>query len=162
MKTYSIGTNDYWFTASLCLDEVPIGLYFLEWIVSWMCYFTPSIPLPGIKFRLKNKYSWDYTTNNDGWTTLRDWFGDTQQLFHCHVCVPVHNFVWKHTKTIRLNLPYEFAREKFPDDCMESESDWDEDDIKFRIKTKELDDWSNDLFTNAYRTLDYKYKQKSI
>ena len=163
MKNWYMTKNDYWFSASLVLEEVPAVLYYLERVVSWICSIIPDMPLPKIRFKLKDKSSWEYTDNNDGWITMQDWFGDVQQLFHCYICTLVHNFVWEHTKSTRINLPYQFAEEKFPNEFKgNSESEWDEDDIEFRSRTKSLADWSDKQFRAVYKTLSFEYKEKSI
>ena len=164
MKTYYIGTNNYWHTASISFDEVPTILYYLENIVSWICSIFPEIPLPKIKFKLKYNDDWCWSPNEDGWTTLRDWFGDTQALFHIYVCTPVHNLAEKYTKTIMINLPYNFVKEKFPIDFKEKEytSEWGEDENEFREKTKKLANWTDDLFRDVYRKLDFEYIKESV
>lgn len=160
MKNWYIGVNDYWFNAAVYLHEVPVVLYYLEWIVEWTCSIIPSIPLPKMLFKLKDKSSWEYTDNNDGWSTLLDWFGDIHQLFHAYVCIPVHNFVWKHTKSTHIELPYHFLKEKFPAEFeRDLETEWDEEDQAFRIKAEILAAWSDSRFRDVYKTLDHTYKE---
>jgi len=162
MKNWYVGINDYWFSASLIMSEVPVVLHYLEHVVSWICSIIPDIPLPKIRFKLKDKSSWEYTDNSDGWITMKDWFGDTQQVFHCYVCTPVHNFVRKHTKSVYIEMPYNFLKEKFPAEFKKDlESEWDDEDIKFRIKTKRLADWSDIYFRKVYRTLNFEYIKKA-
>ena len=162
MKTYYIGSNNYWYTASLILEDVPTGLYYLELITMWICSHIPSISLPPMKFKLKYQDDLDYIDNKDGWTTLKDWFGDTQQIFHTYICTPTTNFVWKHTKRVSINFPYEFLRERFPKEFAGLESEWDGEDQKFRTKTKRIADWVDALFRDVYRKLDFMYFEDSI
>ena len=162
MKLYNIGTNNYWHTASIILDDVPIGLYFLENIVMWICNKIPYIPLPKQKFRLKEIDAWDMTENRDGWTDLNEWFGDTQQLFHLYVCSPLTQFVHKHTKTTMINLPYNFLQELFPESFKDQDYYFEDEDIPHLQKTKELSDWLDTQFRDLYRKLNYNYIQDSM
>jgi len=162
VKTYYIGSNNYWYTASLILEDVPTGLYYLELIIMWICSLIPSIPLPPMKFKLKYQDDYSWTENDDGWTTLREWFGDTQQIFHTYICTPTTNFVWKHTKRVSINLPYEFLNERFPKEFKDLESEWDEEDQEFRTKTKQIADWVDGLFLDVYKKLDSQYFRDSM
>jgi len=162
MQIYHIGTNNYWRSASIILDDVPAGLYFLENIVTWICDKVPYIPLPKLKFRLKERDAWDMTENNDGRTDLNEWFGDTQQLFHVYVCSPVTDFVNKHTKSTVINLPYNFLKERFPDSFEEPDYEFDDEDIAHMQKTKQLADWLDVQFRDLYRKLNCNYIQESV
>lgn len=162
MKQYSIGVNNYWHTASIILDDVPVGLHFLETVVIWICDKLPYIPLPKIKFRLKESDACEMTINKDGMTNLNEWFGDTQQLFHIFICSPVTDFVNKCTKTIMINLPYNFLRELFPDSFKEWEYDFDVEDITHMQKTKELAELLDVQFRDLYKKLNYVYMSESL
>jgi len=160
MKTFSVGTNNYWHTASIILDEVPAPLYYLSRFTEFICDIIPPIPLPPIPIKLKHKSDYDWTDNNDGWSNLKDWYGDTQQLFHLYVCTLVHNIVWKYTKSISINLPYQFLRERFPDDFIDLEDEYtDEKDVQFRIETKKLADAAHLAFLPVHKLLGYEYKK---
>ena len=128
----------------------------------WICSLIPSIPLPPMKFKLKYQDDYSWTENDDGWTTLREWFGDTQQIFHTYICTPTTNFVWKHTKRVSINLPYEFLNERFPKEFKDLESEWDEEDQEFRTKTKQIADWVDGLFLDVYKKLDSQYFRDSM
>lgn len=157
MRRWYVGFNNYWFTASIFLEETPIGLVFLEWLSMRICDSIPSIKLPRIKFRLKDKKDWDFTDNNDGWTNLRDWYGDISQVWHLFICIPVIDLVFKYTKTGIIDLPFNFAREKFPNEYIDT--DYDEDDINVnrnRITANKLDK----EFKDVYYKLNYDYLRK--
>lgn len=166
MKLYSVGINNYWHTASLHLEEVSAGLHFLQEFTMWICGIFPEIPLPKIKFRLKNPDDYDFTDNNDGWTNLNEWFGDTQSLFHLYICETVSKYVWRRTKFRSVNLPYEFAKEIFPKEFSEMEKDsdyWsDELDVEFIKKTKRITDFVDAQFREVYRRLDHNYIADSL
>jgi len=126
MKIYAVAYNHYWKTASLHLEEIPAPLYFLREGVMTLCGILPGIPLPSwIWFRLKNRDDQKWSDNHDGWVNLQDWFGDTQQLFHLFVCTPVYNLVHRYTKTRFLNFPYEFLKERFPEEFTNPEYEFD-------------------------------------
>jgi len=166
LKLYSVGINNYWHTASLHLEEVPAGLHFLKELTMWICGIFPEIPLLKIKFKLKNPDDYDCTTNEDGWTDLNEWFGDTQSLFHIYICTPVTEYVWKRTKFRSINLPYGFAKGMFPNEFREVEKDygyWDDKlDIEFRKKTKKISDWTDKQFREVYQRLDHNYIADSL
>jgi hypothetical protein len=162
MKLYNIGSNNYWHTASIFLDDVPVGLHFLENVVSYICDIIPYIPLPKIKFRLKDKEAWDITENKDGRTDLNEWCGDMQQLFHIYICSPISDFVFRHTKHTAINLPYSFLKELFPDSFKEQDYEFDPEDTEHMQKTKELADWLDVQFRNLYKKLNHNYIKDSL
>ena len=166
LKLYSVGINNYWHTASLHLEEVPAGLRFLMELTMWICDIFPSIPLPKIKFRLKNPVDYDCTPNNDGWTNLNEWFGDTQSLFHLYICEKVSRYVWRRTKFQSISIPYEFAKERFPKEFREIDEDYDywsdKLDIEFRKKTKRISDFVDAQFRDVYSKLDHNYIANSL
>jgi len=132
MKHWAIGTNNYWFTASIYLEETPFVLMCLEWVVGYVCYVLTilNIKLPRIKIRLKDKESWVDTEKGDGWTTLREWYSDVGQTWHCFVCLPVTDLVWKYTKSKNISYPYFSLNRIFPEEFRE-EYDWDDRDKQF-------------------------------
>lgn len=165
MRNWYIGRNHYWRIASIDLEEVSAGLYYLENIVMWLCSKVPDILLPKIKFRLKDKENWNFTNNEDGWTDLRDWFGGTQSMFHSYVCMPTSNFVWKHTKKTFIPLPYDFLKETFPnefDPVKLEEYDYDDDDLELLRKTEKLGEWTDKQFRKVLKQLDWNYIKNSI
>jgi len=141
MKRWFIGYNDYWYTAGIHLEEVPMVLCFLEWIVDWISVFIPPIKFPRIKFRLRDKEDWDWTENEDGWTTLRDWFGDLRQLYDVYIYHKVFRFIDDHTKQHYFNYPYETLQREFPEIFEEGigESE-DEKEIREREENKRESD----------------------
>lgn len=161
VQRWFVGFNDYWFTASIHLEETPMGLCFLEWLVGWICHSIPAIKLPKIRFRLKDKNEWDWAESNDGWTDLREWYGDLSQLWHIFVCVPVNNLAWKRTETKVIDLPFNFAREKFPNSytdssyCSNSSKDLVEEE-----KHRKVADQLEKEFKEVYDKLNYEYLKK--
>jgi hypothetical protein len=133
------------------LDEVPFILYYLGEMLMWICSKVPSIPLP----------KWPYKSE-EGWTTLRDWFGDTQDLFHLYICSKFTQFVWKHTEKKSIQLPYHTLKDLFPDDFREDESEDDEweDEKHFVQLTKELDWECQKQFADLTKKMDYQKIKK--
>lgn len=162
MKTYYIGYNHYWKTAGISFDTVPTGLYYLYNFVEFICSKFPEFDLPNIKFKLKDKESYDWTDNKDGWTTLRDWFGDTQALFHSYICEPLFQFTNKHTKFVWIDFPYKFLKEKFPDEFGEDDSEYDEDEILEMKKVESITNFLNIEYKNIYQKLNHHYLEKSL
>lgn len=114
MRRWSIGRNNIYFDASIYLEDAPWYVFLLDDLVNQTCGYFPPIPLPKIKFTPKDeteKY------------TLRDWYGDTQQLFHAFVCAPITEWCYKKTKMELIGLPYFFLKEKFPSEDWEEDSD---------------------------------------
>lgn len=163
MKTFYIGYNNYWKTAHISFDTVPTGLYYLEMFVMWLCSKIPSIPLPNIKIKLKySDDDIDFTENNDGRTTLKEWYGDTQQLFHLYICSPVFYFVNKHTKSIGIDFPYDFLKEQFPAEFGEDDFDYDEDEMEFKKKVDTMATWLDVGYRDVYKRLNYEYMRDSV
>jgi len=157
MRRWYIGFNNYWFTASIFLEKVPVVLCFLEWLSERICYFMPAIKLPKIKFKLKDKEDWDFTDNGDGWTDLRKWYGDLSQLWHAFVCMSVSDLINKYSKVEIVNLPFNFAKEKFPNECIDVDYDVDSVDINKNI---EIGNQLDKEFKNIYNKLNYDYLRK--
>jgi len=146
MRTYYIGFNDYFHTASIHLSEVSTGLYYLYMLTMWICDKIPSIPFPKC-------IPWK---SSEGWMSMNEWFGDLQQWFHMVVCESVANFSFKHTKSIIIPLPYGYLEELFPEYCQHS-SEWDDDDRMFRQLSKELSWKHTDEFKQFLKKLGYEH-----
>jgi len=162
MRNWYVGFNNWWFIGGIHLTKTPMILCFLEWLVSLVCYAMPSIPLPRIKFRLKNKDDWNLIENNRGWTDLKEWYGDIGQLWHLFVCIPVINLVGRHTKSVNIDLPYEFLKEKFPEEYTDYGSEYDEEENIERFKNKVIANNVNDQFKDVYVKLNFGYIKKKL
>ena len=157
MRRWYIGFNNYWFTSSIFLEEIPVVLCFLEWLSGLICYFIPSIKLPRIKFKLKDKNDWDLINNGNGYTDLREWYGDLNQLWHAFVCIPICDLVNKYSKIETIDLPFNFAKEKFPKEYIDT--DYDEDDIDAN-ENRDVVNKLDKEFKNVYNKLNYDYLRK--
>lgn len=162
MKTWYVGFNDWWFTSSIDLVKVPIGLAVLERIVEFICYVLPPIPLPKIKFKLKDKNDYGFTQNENGWTDLNEWYGGIDQLWHLFVCIPTINFVEKHTKHVRIELPYDFSKQLFPKEHLDVSSEYDEEENELRMKNKLITDEVYKQYKEVYEKLDFEYIKSQL
>jgi len=72
----------------------------------------PPIPFPRIKI-----------TRDGEKTTMREYYGDLEQLFHCLVHRPVFQFCCKRMDTRSINVDYEVTRKAFYD---KDKKFWDE------------------------------------
>ena len=157
MKRWSIGTNNYYFTSSIYLDEAPWYIFFLEEAIQWICHYTPRIPLP--RFIKIQREGYEYS--------LRDWYGTTADLFHVYICTPVFNWCWDKTKKNDIEFPYEMIKEMFPEKFNEEDEyriDKDDDDYE-----EELEDFCDNkvysehvgmAFKVIYNDLENIYKDR--
>ncbi len=105
MKRWGVARNDYYCTGAVYLDEAPWYVFVIEGMAERLCGVFPAIPLPKIKFCPKGEteqYTW------------KDWYGDTQQIFHVWVCEPITSWCDKRTKTDYVEVPYFYLKGKFP------------------------------------------------
>ena len=123
MKTWTYGINSLYKTASIDLRAGLWWAFVLERMVEWCCDCTPDIPLPNVKLRLRDPEDIEM---NDGhqWTTLKEWYGDLSQLFHCFVHMPVFNYCQRWIRSRIVELDYDRAKEMFYE---EDKKFWDEE-----------------------------------
>lgn len=144
MKRWSIGINDYYYTSGISLEEASWYIFFLEWLISWICYYFPRIPLPNfIKIKRDGEIY-----------GLKDYYGTTRDLFHIFVCMPVSNWSWNKTKFEYIEFPYEEIMKKFPKKF--KDDDIDEDDIEEKIIRNKNYEYSKKIgkeFMNSYNKL---------
>lgn len=114
MRRMGYGINSYHRTASIVIEYAPVWVFWLGDIFNFLCDKIPSIPLPPIPLRLFDEISIEF---NDGkkWTTLREWYGDLQGLFHSCVHDKIDNFCERRTDTKSIEVPYTKARKVFYD-----------------------------------------------
>lgn len=91
MKSWSYGINSIYEKASIHLAEGPWWVFVMDRIAEFLCGLVPAISLPKFKIRLKESEDIEFNEGSE-WTTLRDWYGDLGQAFHCFVHTPVFNF----------------------------------------------------------------------
>jgi len=130
MKRWSTGSNNYYFTCSIYLDEASWYVFALEDSIQWICHFFPRIPLPNfIKIKREGE---EYT--------LRSWYGTTGDLFHIYVCSPIFEWCWNNTKKQTIQFPYEMLMKIFPDEfeniMRERIDDVDNDEDEIRVINK--------------------------
>ena len=128
MRRWSIGINDYYFTASIWLEDAPWYIFVIEYVIQFICNCIPRIPLPRIKIIRGNKE-----------TTLKDWYGTTEDLFHAFICGPVVEWCYKKINMESVDCPYYFLKKKFPKDFQKIEDDcnWSEDLLEEESRRQE-------------------------
>ena len=103
MKTWSLGINTYYRTASYHLEEGPAWSFVLDWAVDWACTLFPPIPFPPIPITREGEH-----------TTARAWYGDLRSVFHVYICSSLSDYCWKHRQSIVLPTEYNEAAQRHP------------------------------------------------
>ena len=142
MRRWSIGTNDYYFTSSIYLQEAPWQIFAIERIMDFICHYFPRIPLPEIKIiRHSEKY------------TLRSYYGTTGDLFHVYVHDPVFQWCCRKIKEESIHFPFEELKKLFPNDFtynVYTEAEAEEEEVK---ENKECSDKIGKEFIKSYNNL---------
>lgn len=112
MKSWSYGINSIYRRASIHLEEAPWWVFAVDRSVEFLCDLVPPIPLPRIKIRLKDREDIAFN-EGDEWTTLKDWYGDLSQVFHCFVHLRVFYFCQKRIRCKSMEIDYNKAKEMF-------------------------------------------------
>jgi len=128
MRRWFIGFNDYWYTASVWLEEVPWYLIAAENVVMWLCHALHYIPIP---------------------KRWREDYGSLGGLFHAHVCNSITQFVWRKTEHTTISLPFFFLKKMFPKELEDDGDDFWEGD-KQRENNEKLAKDLDKAFKDAY------------
>ena len=113
MRKIEYGFNSYDKTASINVDFAPFWVFALDRLIEGVCgYFVPPIPFPRIKI-----------TRDGVKTTMREYYGDLEQLFHCQVHSPIFQFCCKRMDSRSIDIDYEVTRKAFYD---KDKKFWDE------------------------------------
>jgi hypothetical protein len=113
MRKIEYGFNSYLKTACISIDFAPFWVFALDRLIENVCgYLVPPIPFPHIKI-----------TRDGEKTTMREYYGDLRQLFHCHIHSPIFRFCCKKMDTRNINVDYELIRKAFYD---KDKDFWDE------------------------------------
>jgi len=123
MKSWSYGVNSIYKKANIYLEEAPWWVFWVDRIAEFLCDFAPPISLPKMKVRLKSRENIEFN-GGDEWTTLRDWYGDLRQVFHCFVHMPVFDFCQKRIRSKSIEIDYNLARRMFYE---EDKKFWDKE-----------------------------------
>jgi len=145
MRQWSIGTNDYYYTGSIWLEEAPWYIFALGSFIQWICYFFPRIPLPKIKIIREGEE-----------TNLKDWYGTTGDLFHCFICDPIFGWCWGKIKSTYIEFPYLKLKEEFPEMFKDENNIWDdqsEEEKLVREKNSEYSKKVGEEFNIYYKKL---------
>lgn len=112
MKSWSYGINPIYEKASIHLEERSWWVFVIDRIVEFLCGLVPAISLPKFKIRLKERVDVEFNEGSE-WTTLKDWYGDLGQAFHCFVHTPVFNFCQSRMRCKYFAIEYKKAKELF-------------------------------------------------
>jgi len=124
MRKWSYGINSVDRTAHILVEESSWWVFAIDRTIEWVCGIIPQIRFPKVKIRLKDADDIEFNDGGSKWTTLQDWYGDTNQFFHLHAHLPVFNFCQSRIKVKSIEIDYDRARAMF------YESDkkfWDEE-----------------------------------
>ena len=117
MVKFSYAINSYLKTASIIVEYANPLVLALNKVITFICgYLIPAIPLPSIKIERDCEK-----------TTLREYYGDLQQVFHIFVHCPVFEWCCRKTDTRFIEISYNEARGAFRDK-----------DLKFWLKDEEI------------------------
>lgn len=108
MQRWYIARNNFWFTAAIEMEETPWYLVLLETVVMHVC-------------------GWLHYLNWLPTKRLRENYGSVGELFHCFVCMPTVDFVYKYTDMKRIDVPYFALKDQFPEAFMEDDEPFDDD-----------------------------------
>jgi hypothetical protein len=103
MKTWDYGVNSLHKTRHVWFEEAPWYIFAIDSFTTWLCDYFPPIPFPAISM----------TDENGEKTTWKEYYGDTRAFFHVKVHDPIFQWVESKKKTIIVDTPYEFLKEKF-------------------------------------------------
>ena len=124
MRRWFIGVNDIYYTSYVDLEEAPWYIFAIDNAIMVICDIIPGISLPRIKIK------WDGEDTN-----LREWYGDTQQVFHAFVCDPIFQWCQRRIKSEFVSLPFFFLKNMFPEEFKDCDY---EDSVKGRKLHSEL------------------------
>ena len=145
MRRWFIGSNNFYFTSGIYLEEASWYIFTIESSIQWICHYFPRIPLPKIKI-IKDKEE----------TNLQEYYGNISDLFHIFICAPITNWCWKKIDMIHFNHPYEMLKKKFPKEFEnpdENYEDDDEEDVKEREDNLKYSKLVGEEFKVAYDKL---------
>jgi hypothetical protein len=97
MRQWFIGTNNYWFTSTVFLEETPFVLIIMDYIIAYVCYMLSLLHLTKIA-----------------------------ELWHIYVCTWIVDLKCRYTKTICIPMPYFYLKEKIPKE-FESDYEYSEE-----------------------------------
>lgn len=153
MKRWTIGTNNYFFTGGIYLDEAEWYIFLLEYVIQCICDHFPSFSLPSFIYihdDEDNKYS------------LKEYYGTTQQLFHIFICEPISTWCFNKTSMTHICFPYDMLKEIFPKE-FETEEKYEFAELEDKKYVKENLKYSKEVefeFREVYSKLDNIFKER--
>ena len=117
MKRWTIGTNNYYFTSSIVLEEAPWYIFMIGSSIQQICSWFPRISLPKIKIIRDNEE-----------TNLEEYYGTISDVFHIYICEPIFSWSYDKIKSTYIEFPYLMLKEKFPDIFNEYKTEFYDED----------------------------------
>lgn len=158
MLKFNVGVNNTHYTASFIIEEVNVFLNYFEELTMEFCGLLMKLP-DWVKIPFMNRVKVKHEEGNQ--YTFAEYYGDTpHDLFHIFICEPVFQFVDKRTKYTSVEIPYFYAKEKFPDLVTDPE-DEDFEDMDDDEKQEVKEGLDNAIeFYDEYKKLIKKYKRE--
>jgi len=108
MRKYSYGTNGYYKTASIFIEDAPWYIFALDTLIERICTLIPSIPLPPIKMKLSEE---DAKFSGNEYSTWNEWYGDTSAWFCAMVHTPIMAFCNRYINFRSVDIDYNKLKE---------------------------------------------------
>ncbi len=113
MRRISYGINTYHKTASFFVEYAHPLIFALDRITEFICgYLIPSLPLPNFRIMRDGEK-----------TTIKEYYGSLQDLFHCFVHCPIFRYCDDRIDTRAIKVSYSSAKKAFYD---KDKKFWDE------------------------------------
>lgn len=145
MRRWTTGTNDYYYTAGIFLEEAPWYIFAIEHAIMWICHtLIPRIPLP----------SFIKITRDGEYYTLRSYYGTIADLFHAKICYAVTTWCWNKTKKYDIDFPYQMLENLIPESIdKDNDMDRDVDELYIMADNKRYSDLIGEEFKEVYNKL---------
>ena len=123
MKHWTYGANNYYKTAAIYVEEAPWYIFFIEFLINWICDHFPAIPLPNIgKVKIKDE--------DIKYITYKEAYDDLAGLFHDKIHSPIFDWVYSKIKVTDIEVSYDKLKEEFYDKDKKYWDSLDEDIVE--------------------------------
>ena len=112
MKNWYYAINGYYRTAHISIETAPWHIFAIKKVSEFICDIIPPMPLPNIRFRLRDEFSIE-CNNGQKWVTVKEWYGSLDHLFHAMIHIPIFFFCHNRIETKYIEIDYEKLKELF-------------------------------------------------